>query len=183
MHVVISEVQITGGPGNTTNDFIELWNPGDQPVSIAGWKLKKKTQVGTESSINTFDEGSVIPAHGFFLWANSADGFASSISANESTSASISNNNSIALLNADGNLVDSLGWGEDLVDSFSEGAFLSQVLESNQSYERKAWTGECVSAFGNGGNLGNGCDTESNATDFEVRLVSNPQNSSNTPEP
>ncbi|MEK7508902.1 MAG: lamin tail domain-containing protein, partial [Patescibacteria group bacterium] len=56
-HVVISQVQITGGSGQTTRDFIELYNPTETTLDLSGWKLRKKTKTGTESSVRVFESG------------------------------------------------------------------------------------------------------------------------------
>ncbi len=181
-HVLISEVQLTGGPGKTANDFIELYNPTDSAIDISGWRLRKKTQSGSESSIRVFGSGKIIPVRGFFLWANSAEGFAVSLVADESSTATIAANNSIALLNNDG-IIDSAAWGSELINPFGEGSLIAAVLEGGQSYEREAWQDKCISAGGIGELLGNGCDTNNNADNFEVRPVSAPQNSQSQPEP
>ena len=54
-HLVISQVQTTGGPGKTTNDFLEIYNPTTRDVDIKDWKLTKKTKTGTESSLGSFN--------------------------------------------------------------------------------------------------------------------------------
>lgn len=176
-HVLISEVQLTGGAGATAHDFIEFYNPTDQAVDISGWKLRKRTQSGNESSMRVFGDGKSIPAHGFFLWANAGDGFAASLGADESSTASIAANNSIAIEDSSGAVIDTIAWGENLTNPFSEETALTAVLDANQSFERKAWQENCVSAAGAGEALGNGCDTNDNSADFEIRAVSAPQNS------
>ena len=70
--VVISEVY--GGGGNTgaqyTNDFIELYNNGSTPVSVAGWSVQYASSTGT-SWQKTALTGTV-PAGGFYLIAEGA---------------------------------------------------------------------------------------------------------------
>jgi len=182
-HIVISEIQLTAGLGKTANDFIELYNPADSSVDLSGWKLRKKTQAGNESSIRVFGSGKVIPSRGFFLWANSGDGFSQSLGADELSTATIAANNSIALLNSEGGMIDSVAWGSDLQNPFGEGSPMTAVLDGGQSYERRAWQDGCISSQGAGESFGNGCDTNNNAGDFELRPVSNPQNSQSQPEP
>lgn len=77
-------------------------------------------------------------------------------------------NNSAVLYNTEGAIIDEVSWSE---------------IAKSQSFERKAWVSACVSASGNYEQLGNGCDTDNNAADFEVRSSSNPQNSQSQPEP
>jgi DNA/RNA endonuclease G (NUC1) len=65
--IVIS--QIYGGGGNSgatfTNDFIELFNPGSQAVSVAGWSVQYASSVGTTWQVTNL-AGS-IPAGGYYL--------------------------------------------------------------------------------------------------------------------
>ena len=77
-------------------------------------------------------------------------------------------NNSAVLYDNQANIVDEVGWAE---------------IPKDQSYERRAWQNGCVSAQVAGESLGNGCDTNNNTNDFEIRSISNPQNSQSQPEP
>src|SRR5438552_943330 len=65
--VVIS--QIYGGGGNSgatfTNDFVELFNPGSQAVSVNGWSVQYASSVGTSWQVTNLT-GS-IPAGGYYL--------------------------------------------------------------------------------------------------------------------
>ncbi|MFZ4749966.1 MAG: MopE-related protein, partial [Phycisphaerales bacterium] len=64
--------QVYGGGGNTgapyTNDFVELFNASDAPVSIGGWQLTYTSAAGTFGA-NTLaiPAGTVIQPHGYFL--------------------------------------------------------------------------------------------------------------------
>jgi len=67
--VVINEVY--GGGGNSgaafNQDFVELFNPTDAPVSLAGWSLQYASSGGAFSaSLRTALVGTV-PAHGYYL--------------------------------------------------------------------------------------------------------------------
>jgi DNA/RNA endonuclease YhcR with UshA esterase domain len=173
-HLVISEVQISGGVGKTTNDFIEIYNPTQSVIDISSWKLRKRTQTGGESSIKVFSEGKNIPAHGFFLWANSNNGYDQTINADEASTQTIADNNSIALFNTSDVLIDALAWGSGHVNPFFEGSTTSTPVnpEANQSLERNP-----------SGENGNGEDTNENYSDFFLQVMPNPQNSyaSSTP--
>lgn len=39
-HVVISEVQVTAGTGRASEEFVELYNPTDEPIELTDWKLQ-----------------------------------------------------------------------------------------------------------------------------------------------
>ena len=71
-NVVISEVY--GGGGNSgaqyTNDFIELYNHGSSPQSVAGWSVQYSSAAGT-SWQRTLLTGTV-PAGGYYLIAEGA---------------------------------------------------------------------------------------------------------------
>ncbi|MEK9158468.1 MAG: lamin tail domain-containing protein [Patescibacteria group bacterium] len=170
-HVVISQVQITGGSGQTTRDFIELYNPTETTLDLSGWKLRKKTKTGTESSVRVFESGKIIPAHGYFLWANSENGYYMSVSADASSTATLAEDNSIALLNASSTLVDALAWGIGHVNPFVEGTAFSSNPGANQALVRRP----------NDGN-GNGEDTDNNTNDF-LLATSSPRNSQSAPPP
>lgn len=186
VHVLISEVQLTGGPGATTNDFIELYNPMSASFNLKGHRLVKRTAQGSsDTTLKAWTEDAFIPSRGFYLWANSS--FTSiAVQPDVAMSGSIADNNAIALregVEDTGVIVDSVGWGA-ITNGLAEGSPLAGGLEANQSYERRAWqTGSCASSQGSGEALGNGCDTNQNASDFEVRVQSQPQNSSSPPEP
>lgn len=62
--------QVYGGGGNSgstyTNDFIELYNYGNTPVSLNGWSVQYTNATGTGTWSKTDLTGS-IPAHGYYL--------------------------------------------------------------------------------------------------------------------
>ncbi len=106
--VRINEVQITGGTGRTNNDFVELYNFGSEPLSISGWKLRKQTSTGTESSIRVLPAGSTIDPNGYYVWATTSGGFESEISANVSSSSTISEGNTIILKDENDAIIDAI---------------------------------------------------------------------------
>lgn len=152
-HPVIAEIQITGGTGKADSDFIKIANPAGQSVDIAGWKLRKRTQSGTESSARVFPDGSTIAANGTFLWANSADGFSASVSANVSSTQTLTDNSSIALFDTSGTVVDALAWGSGHVNPFVEGSAFPDNPGASQVLRRKVVNGIIQ-------------DTKNNADDF-----------------
>lgn len=182
-HLVISEVQVRGD--STDDDFIELYNPTDAPVNLLGYRLVKRAGMSTtDTSIKSWSATTTIPAHGFYLWANSSY-VSIPVEPDATTTATLSpSNNGVALRYGPANtgaIIDSVAWGQN---SFGEGTLLTSNLPAGTSYERKLWQGiACFSAQGVGEELGNGCDTNNNDTDFNVRSPSTPQNSLSTPEP
>jgi hypothetical protein len=119
--IYISGVQTSGGTGHTTNDFIELFNPGAEPVNLKGFSLVKRTATSTtDSSIKSWTADAFIPGYSFFLWANS--GFTDITAAPDvSSSASVADDNGVALRAgaADtGAVIDSVAWGA-AVNGFS----------------------------------------------------------------
>jgi len=155
-HLVISEVQITGGSGKADSDFIKIFNPMAVAVDISNWKLRKRTQSGTESSIRVFPDGSAIAPSGNFLWANSNSGFSASIGANVSSTATLTASSSIALEDSSSVVVDALAWGSGHTNPFVEGAAYPNNPGANQILKRKSTSGVFQ-------------DTNSNADDFEIQ--------------
>lgn len=182
-HVVISEVQIAGN--NIDNDFIELYNPTSLPISLDTYSLVKRTSGGSETSIysaGSFSASDIIPAHGYFLWANSANSFSVNNSANISSVDTLSPDNSIAL-KIGTTTIDALAWGNS-TNPLIEDSFFTTNPAAGQSIERKAQSSSTDASM-NGGvdaNKGNGYDTNNNATDFALRTVSQPQHSGSTTE-
>ncbi len=163
-HVVISEVQINGA--TTSQDFIEIYNPTSTTIAVGGWQLKKRVSTGTESSIVVINAGTNIASHRFFLWANNSGTFATSIGADEKTGSTLAGDNSIALLDNSNTIVDQVAWGTG-TNQFVEGSPYPTNPGGGQSIERK----------------GPGIDSNNNSTDFSLRAISQPQNSTSPPQP
>src|SRR5580698_4797844 len=66
--VVISQVYGGGGNSGATynSDFIELYNTGSSPVSMASWQVEYASAAGTSWSNKTIFSGT-IAGHGYFL--------------------------------------------------------------------------------------------------------------------
>ncbi len=171
-HVVINEVQTTGGEGHTTSDFVELFNPTATPFNLKGHRLVKRTAAGTnDTTIKSWTDDALIPAYGFYLWANS-DYTSISTPPDAATSGSLADNNGIALRQGaqdTGAIVDSIAWGNS-TNNFMEGASLATNPGPNQSLERKKPLD------------GSRQDTNNNADDFTIQANPTPQNSTATPE-
>jgi hypothetical protein len=156
--ILIVEVQIAGASSN--NDFIKIYNPTNNDLDIGSFKLRKKSSTSSESSIRAFPQGSKILANGYFLWTNSENNFANSLSADVSSKATLAKNNSVAILNSEGVILDSLAWGESS-NPFVEEQSFPENPEPNQRLTRKQ---------------GNGIyqDTNNNNQDFYLNPPSQP---------
>lgn len=182
---VLSEVQLAT-ESEATFDFIELYNPSSEDMSLEGMRLAKRSSTGTSSSsIVAFSSTDSIPAHGFFLWCNT--NLAATTTCDKSTGATVSDDNSVAILNgslADGVVVDAVTFGSPAAP-FGEGTFLTAPL-SGTSVERKANASSTSDSMSDpllDGLLGNGYDTNDNSADFVTRLVPDPQNTNSEIEP
>ncbi|HEV2764506.1 MAG TPA: Calx-beta domain-containing protein, partial [Pyrinomonadaceae bacterium] len=77
--VLISELR-TSGPGGTADDFVELYNNSDTPLTVnstdatAGWSIVKSGATCTDTPVvvGTVPNGTVIPARGHYLLVGSA---------------------------------------------------------------------------------------------------------------
>ncbi len=112
--IYISQVQITGGSGHTTDDFVEFYNPNVQLFNLNGYRLVKRTASGTtDSLIKSWTSDEFIPAFGFYLWANT--NFTTiAATPDATTTGSLADNNGIAIRlgpNDSGSIIDSLAWG------------------------------------------------------------------------
>jgi hypothetical protein len=178
-HILISQVQITGGAGKTDNDLIELYNPTSLQVDLKGYRLVKRAQNGTSDTlIKSWTTGTPIPAYGFYLWANS--GYADiSVITDATTSESISDDNGIAIRygpNDTGAIIDSVAWGK-AQNVFIEGNVFPSNPSAGQSILRKGWQNNICLSVEFDATIGNGCDTRNNAADFELMQISGPRDS------
>ncbi len=112
--LVISAVQITGGMGRTSEDYIELFNPNPTPFNLKDYRLVKRTATATiDTSIKSWTSDTFVPPYSFYLWANSAFSGITKVPDLTST-ATLADNNGVAIrkgLIDTGELVDSLSWG------------------------------------------------------------------------
>lgn len=174
-YLVISEIQISGPSGFSTDEFIELYNPTDLVVDLSGWQLIKRTASGTTYPLIDQFDGSSIPAHGFFLIAHPT-GYRGSImpDVRYTTSNSLASDNSVELVSPQG-IVDLVGWGKA---TYVETATIA-APGSAKSIERKALstsTKETMAEDGTDMFRGNGEDTDNNSVDFLLRDLPQPQN-------
>lgn len=132
--LLIVEVQIAGEKAD--HDFIKIYNPSPNELDISGYKLRKRSSTGGESSIRVLPKGSKIGGKGYFLWANSKDDFHLFLEANVWSKSTLAKNNSIALLDPENVIVDALAWGESQ-NPFVKGKAFPENPGPNQQLKRK----------------------------------------------
>ena len=189
-HLVLSEVFINMS-GADTAEFVEIYNPTDSAVDLSSWSLQYLS--GGASDLTSlvkknFEAGDAIVSHGFFLVGMGA--FSSTTIPDMTWSQTLNNTGAtIFIVNdqiditdtSDPNLIDRLGYGTGT--TILPEAIAAALPGLDQSLERNAFSGGCVSAQGAGELLGNGCDTDVNSADFEIRPVPAPQNTGSASEP
>ena len=170
-HIVINEVQITGGTGQTYNEFIELFNPTSTPFDLQGYQLVKRASSTNDTPIKSWtssDERHIIPAYGFYLWAHTRY---ANLGVNPDTSTGgnthsgfLAEDNGVALRQTTtGTIIDSLAWGT-ATNAFVEGTAYAENPTANQSLERKR------------PETGSRQDLNDNSQDFSLQLTPSPQN-------
>lgn len=155
-HIVINEIQIGGT--TSTDEFIELYNPTAQAVTLTGWRLSRRTASGTESNLLTTFPDVTLNAGATYVVGHA--NFAGNPDARYSTQNSIASNNTVVLYSDAGNtVVDLVGMGDATI---SEGSTAPNP-DNGQSISRT-----------------NGADTDNNSTDFTLTTPS-PGSTTTTP--
>ncbi|KQN36224.1 hypothetical protein ASE92_08870 [Pedobacter sp. Leaf41] len=189
-HVVISEVYGGGGNAGATykNDFIELYNPGNAAVNLAGWSVQYGAATGTSWQVTPLT-GS-IPAKGFFLIQQAAGAGGTINLPSPDVTGTINMAGAafkVILSNATAPLTGANPSGAAVVDKIGVGPTATgfettptAVLTNTTSAERKATATSTATTLAVGGPEefdGNGFDSDNNSTDFVI-TAPNPQNSS-----
>ncbi len=167
--ILISEVRVI--EGTSTNEYIELYNPNNTPINLAGWKLLKYNSENKASTIisdrtkSKFKDITLQP-FSYLLLANTSTLLINGKNINVDLIYALSNdlakNNSLALVNDKDVIVDQFSWDR---------------ASDHKSYSRKKIdvTSE-DNYFTDFTDLGNAYDTN-NISDF-ILVDPNPQNSS-----
>jgi hypothetical protein len=161
--VVISEV-MTATSDNASNEFIELYNPTSQTVSMAGWSIEYKAATSTDVASNWTKRATlngVIAARGFYLAAPRSLYGDSDTDWSATMAASGGN---IRLKDDHGSVVDRLGYG---ATANAAETLASVAPLAGQSIERLPGRTDELA--------GNGVDTDNNALDFLIRQAPLPQ--------
>ncbi|PIU29805.1 hypothetical protein COT07_04000 [Candidatus Woesearchaeota archaeon CG07_land_8_20_14_0_80_44_23] len=168
--VLISEVIADPIGTDSGGEAVELYNTEGFPVDISG------LYIATESSSHdaTMPNGSVIPAYGFYLiadsgWSSLKDN-SSWPNADYEEAMIISNSDAGVALMKGNETLDAVGWGNpaNISAGFYEGTPLTNPKQG-QSFERKP--GKLMPYSGNY------IDTGDNSADFIIRENPEPQNS------
>lgn len=189
-HVVISEFAIAGTTAN--DEFIELYNPTNAEVNLAGWKIQYKSATGTAyNNSYTLPADAKIGAHRFYLVTGNA--YNGSPAGDASYGATIQLSNSVGHIRlgkpgigtgvTDALTVDKVGYGATA--NSPEGTPITGTPATLGTYERKAVSTSTAASMGSGGTdalRGNGHDSDNNATDFVLREVRGPQNTASPAE-
>ncbi|MDD4333130.1 MAG: lamin tail domain-containing protein [Patescibacteria group bacterium] len=184
-HIVISEIQISGEMGS--DEFVELYNPTNAAINLENYRLSRKTASGkTGNNLLTNFPNINLSPHSYYLIAHPT-GYDGEVAADifYSTGSAIVDDNTVILYDAAHAVVDKIGFGL-ITDTNGVEGMASINPGAGQSLERKAIASSTDKSMASGGTdefLGNGCDTDNNSVDFILRLISEPQNSSNTKEP
>ncbi|OWA37829.1 hypothetical protein B9G55_07270 [Saccharibacillus sp. O16] len=175
-NVVISQVYGGGGNGGSKykNDFIELYNPTNAPISLDGWKIRyasANAELGSAapSDTNTMSLSSTIAPNGYYLvQAVAGAGGTDSLPAPDAvgTLTLSGTNGKLDLLDASGARVDLVGYG---TASTYEGAGAVPAL-TNTTAAIRSTSSELPAT-------NRGQDTDSNAADFSTGAP-DPRNSS-----
>lgn len=177
--LLLSEIA-SGGPGGSSDEFIEIYNPGTAAFDASGLRVEYRAAAGAiYSLVATLPAGTAISAHRFFLVAGTGyTGLAAADLPAAFTDALAGAGGHVRLVTAAGTELDRCGWGSAVAP---EGTPAPAGLTGTQSRERRAYGTSTATTMALGGAdalRGNGSDTNDNGVDFLVREVAEPQNSS-----
>jgi phosphatidylserine/phosphatidylglycerophosphate/cardiolipin synthase-like enzyme len=186
-HLVISEILVDGvneSSAANNDEFVEIYNPTDNPVDLSNWTIDYRSASGTLFNLKyTFPSGTVIQSHKYYLFGGG--GIANRDNGAVSSTLGFSNSGGgVFLRNSAGTTIDLIGWGTANSGNYEGTA--PGVPSQGVSLERKANENSSSIALGIGGSdefAGNGYDSNNNANDFVQRTNPQPQNSSSPAEP
>lgn len=170
-HIVINEVHIDSvvGSGGYYDDWIELYNPSDSDLDLAGWSIQKQAST-VGSNIYKNDLSGVVPLGGYLLLVRN----------HESTSQGIKDLADI-LLNAtfdvaSNNVIYLVDDGNDIIDMNDVNIIDFVGMGSSESYEGLG-TASNPPETKSISRLPDGDDDDDNISDFVILDNPSPENS------
>lgn len=113
--VVIAGLQVSGGSGRTSEEYVEIYNTSAEPIDISGWRLGKLTKSGALGSwtylASAFASSTFLPGHTFALLVH-VDAQGVFVGDWLYASSTLAEDNSLALLNSAKEVIDLVGWGQ-----------------------------------------------------------------------
>jgi endonuclease YncB( thermonuclease family) len=191
-HLIISEIQVSGSNGKSDDEFIEIYNPTQTPISLENYSLQYLS--GHASSTENIykkniSENLIVPPLKFLLFANKNGKFSGQSDFQYSFSLSGESAGGIIILSGttdpvqtlnDPNIIDFVAYGNVSMPVASS----AQIPEENQSIERMGVENmACTTSQNQGEFIGNACDTTDDSFDFEIRTNPRPQGLANLAEP
>lgn len=179
-HVVISQIQISGA--TASDEFVELYNPTDATIDLSKWRLTRKTSTGgsVQNLVASFS-GSIAPKSYYLVTHPSATAANITDAEYSSSSSGLTTNNTVTLYSDAGvTVVDKVGMG---TAGDVESLPFAENPQGSGSIVRKATTNSTAQSLFTGGieaMIGNGYDTDNNASDFVLFEAAVPRNSSIT---
>ena len=136
LSVVINEIAWAGTAASSSDEWIELWNPGSSPVNLSGWVLR-----GVDGTPTIGLTGS-IPAGGFYLLERTDDAVVSDITADQFFTGDLGNfGETLHLLDSSNRLVDTANgnggaWPGNPVASNTQGSLerRGQIQDSETAW-------------------------------------------------
>jgi len=161
---------LAGIAGNNIHEYIELYNPSDQPINLQGYSLWYRLATSEQDlPVNHWQVSTLIPPQGHYLLVHAGQDIGITPDAEFEQGLNLSGGG-LLLRDPGGITLDALSWGNNPI-AFTEG-HPALVLQNDRSLERLP-----------GGQAGNSMDTNNNAADFKLTAEPNPQNSGFPPTP
>ena len=156
-HVVINELKI-GGTSALGDEFIELYNPCAQDVTVTNWTLSHFSQKGTSETSITKLTFATIAGHGYALISSAACGCKTSADQTYANAAFSADGGGLGLRDASGTLVDAVGFGTGAANAFVEDQ-PAAAPDAGKSIARHP----------------NGTDSNHNQNDFAIATTPSPR--------
>ncbi|WP_221568021.1 phospholipase D-like domain-containing protein [Alkalihalobacillus sp. TS-13] len=164
--VVISEIAWMGTTGSYNDEWIELYNPTANEISLEGWRLD------AEDGTPSISLSGTIPANGYYLLERTDDSTVSDVEADLTYSGALGNSNEVL------SLKDDSGTSVDSVDDWYAGdndtkAAMERVDESVSGMTASNWTTATTAYSGGYGTPTSGVENGSSSCDSTTEQLNN----------